>query len=152
MPPLGYQGAPSISLLQLGSALAAISLAPNGAASTATVYVTRDGATFGKGASVGLPNIAPGPLNGLASTYGSDAVIVTSAAQLLKVTADAQFQPLVMSGIPSGMNSLGIQFRDDARGIANTTRTTCAEGKTGCSTLSTRYTTADGGAHWTPAP
>ncbi|MBT8159639.1 MULTISPECIES: hypothetical protein [Arthrobacter] len=152
MPTPGYQGAPSISLLQLGSGMAAISLAPNGAASTATAYVTSDGATFGKGASADLPNIAPGPLNGLASTYGSDAVIVTSAAQLLKVTADAQFQPLAMSAIPSGVNSLGIQFRDAVRGIASATRTTCADGKTGCTTITTRYTTADGGAHWTPAP
>ncbi len=152
MPPPGYQGAPSISLLQLGSGVAAVALAPNGTASTATVYVTRDGVTFGKGASADLPNIAPGPLNGLASTYGSDAVIVTSAVQLLKVTADAQLQPLAMAGIPSGVNSLGIQFRDATRGLANATKTTCAAGKTGCTTLTTRYTTADGGAHWTPAP
>ena len=111
-----------------------------------------DGATFGKGASADLPNIAPGPLNGLASTYGSDAVIVTSAVQLLTVTADAQFQPLAMAGIPPGANSLGIQFRDAARGIANATKPTCAAGKIDCTTLTTRYTTADGGAHWTPAP
>ncbi|WAH97112.1 hypothetical protein [Arthrobacter sp. MMS18-M83] len=152
MPPPGYQGAPSISLLQLRGGVAAVALAQNGASSTATVYVTRDGATFGKGASADLPNIAPGPLGGLASTYGSDAAIVTSAVHLLKVTADAQFQPLAMAGIPPGVNSLGIQFRDAARGIANATKTTCGAGKTDCATLTTRYTTADGGATWTPAP
>ncbi|WP_284750820.1 hypothetical protein [Arthrobacter sp. efr-133-R2A-120] len=152
MPPPGYQGAPSISLLQLGSGVAAVALAPNGAASTATVYVTGNGATFAKGASADLSNIAPGSLNGLASTYGSDAAIVTGAGQLLKVTADGQFQPLAMAGIPSVVNSLGIQFRDAARGIASATKTTCAAGKAGCTTLTTRYTTADGGAHWTPAP
>ncbi len=152
MPPPGYQGAQSISLLQLGSGVAAVALAPNGAASTATVYVTEDGATFDKGASADLPNIPPGSLNGLASTYGSDAVIVTSAVQLLKVTADAQFQPLAMAGILPGATSLGIQFRDADRGIANATKTTCAAGKIDCTTLTTRYTTADGGAHWTPAP
>ena len=94
----GYQGAPSTSLLQLGSGVASVSLAPNGAASTATGYVTGDRATFGKGALADLPNIAPGPLNGPASSYGSDAVIVTSAVQLLEVTADARFQPLAMAG------------------------------------------------------
>ena len=83
MPPPGYQGAPSISLLQLGSGVAAVALAPNGAASTATVYVTEDGATFGKGASADLPNIPPGPLNGLASTYGSDAAILADSARRL---------------------------------------------------------------------
>ncbi|UKA64705.1 hypothetical protein [Arthrobacter sp. FW306-04-A] len=152
MPPPGYQGAPSISLLQLGSGVAAVALAPDGAASTATAYVTRNGATFDKGASVDLPNIAPGPLNSLASAYGSDAVIVTSAAQLLKVTADAQFQPHAMAGVPSGVNSLGIRFRDAAIGMADATKTTCAAGKTDCTTHTTRYTTADGGANWTPAP
>lgn len=152
MPPPGYQGAPSISLLQLGTGVAAVALAPNGAASTATVYVTKDGTTFAKGASVDLPNIASGPLNGLAGTYGSDAAIVTSAVQLLKVTAEAQFQPLAMSGIPPGVNSLGIRFRDAAKGIANATKTTCAAGKANCTTHTTRYTTADGGANWTPAP
>jgi hypothetical protein len=152
MPPPGYHGAPSVSLLQLGSGVATVALAPNGAASTATLYVTRDGATFGKGASADLPTIAPGPLNGLASTYGSDAAILASAGQLLKVTADAQFQPLAMAGIPSGANSLGIQFRDAARGIANATKTTCADGKADCTTLTTGYTTTDGGAHWTPEP
>jgi len=152
MPPPGYQGAPSISLLQLGNGVAAVALAPNGAASTATLYVTGDGATFSKGASADLPNISPAALNGLASTYGSDAAILASAGQLLKVTADGQFQPLAMAGIPAGANSLGIQFRDAARGIANATKTTCAAGKTGCTTLTTRYTTADGGANWTPAP
>jgi hypothetical protein len=152
MPPPGYQGAPSISLLQLGSGVAAVALAPNGTGSTATVYVTHDGATFKKGASAELPNIAPGPLNGLASTYGSDAAIVTSAVQLLKVTADAQFQPIATSGIPLGANSLGIQFRDAAKGLVDATKTTCTAGKTGCTTLTTRYTTADGGTNWTPAP
>jgi hypothetical protein len=152
MPPPGYQGAPSVSLLQLGSGVAAVALAPSGAGSTATAYVTHDGATFGKGASAELPNIAPGPLNGLASSYGSSAVIAASAAQLLKVTADARFQPIATSGIPLGANSLSVRFRDAAKGLVDATKTTCTAGKTGCTTLTTRYTTADGGTNWTPAP
>ncbi len=152
MRPPGYQGAPSVSLLQLGSGVAAVALAPSGAGSTATAYVTHDGATFGKGASADLPNIAPGPLNGLASSYGSSAVIAASAAQLLKVTADARFQPIATSGIPLGANSLSLRFRDAAKGLADATKTTCTAGKTGCTTLTTRYTTADGGTNWTPAP
>ncbi|WP_442542483.1 hypothetical protein ACSBOX_11060 [Arthrobacter sp. KN11-1C] len=152
MPPPGYQGSPSVSLLQLGSGVAAVALAPSGAGSTATAYVTHDGATFAKGASADLPNIAPGPLNGLASSYGGNAVIAASAAQLLKVTADARFQPIATSGIPLGANTLSIRFRDSARGLADATKTTCTAGKTGCTTLTTRYTTADGGVDWTPAP
>ncbi len=149
-PPTANSDAPVIgAVLQLNGAAAPVLLAQNGTASTATVYTTRDGNTFTEAVSVSLPGMQPGALDGLASTYGDNAVIMTARDQLLEITADGQQKTIAMTGLPAGLNTIGTHFRDSARGTANATATTCSSGKSNCTTASSTYTTSDGGSTWT---
>jgi hypothetical protein len=148
-PPTANSDAPVIgAMLQLNGAAAPVLLAPNGTGSTATAYTTRDGSTFTKAVSVSLPGMQPGALDGLASTYGGNAVIMTARDQLLEITADGQQKTIAMTGLPAGLTTIGVDFRDGANGIANATATTCSNGKSNCTTASSIYTTTDGGTTW----
>jgi hypothetical protein len=152
MPPTANSDAPVIgAVLQLNGAVATVLLAQNGTASTATVYTTRDANTFAKVVSVSLPGMQPGALDGLASTYGGNAVIMTARDQLLEITADGQQKTIAMTGLPAGLTTIGIDFRDGANGTSNATAATCSNGKSNCTTASSTYTTSDGGTTWTQA-
>ncbi len=152
IPPTANSYAPVIgAVLQFNGAAAPVLLAQNGTASTATVYTARDGNTFTKAVSVNLTGMQPGALDGLTSTYGGNAVIMTARDQLLEITADGQQKTIAMTGLPAGLTTIGIDFRDGANGTANTTATTCSNGKNNCITVSSTYTTSDGGTTWTQA-
>ncbi|WP_336854560.1 hypothetical protein [Sinomonas albida] len=147
-PPNANSDAPTIgALLQLADGVAVVEMTKNGNGSTAAVHTTHDGTLFTKTGSANLTE-PPAALDGLTSTYGSDAVIMASTRRLIRVASSGEAQTITMQGLPEGLTSVVVQFRNTTNGIANVTASSCTADKAGCTDQRSNYTTSDGGQTW----
>jgi len=90
-----------------------------------------------------------GPLALASSSYGPDeaAFVPPGTTNLYIVASQGPQTTIHMSGLPVSPDS--ISFQNAADGIAQTTLSSCANGKSDCTVTVTQYLTTDGGHTWT---
>ena len=92
-----------------------------------------------------------GSLAAASSSYGPDeaALVLAGTTDLYVVASRGKPVMIHMSGLPVSPDS--ISFQDTANGIAQTTVTSCANGKSDCTVTVSQYITSDGGRTWAPS-
>ncbi len=94
---------------------------------------------------------ATGPLTIASSSYGPDevALVLPGSTDLYVVASQGKPITIHMSGLPVSPDS--ISFQDTVNGMAQTTVSSCASGKSDCTVTVSQSVTSDGGRTWTPS-
>lgn len=142
------------SVLGLSSGTAIVPVAHVGATGlNVDLEATTTGTSYTRvGAATAAGDYGGGPITIIASSsYGPDeaALVLPGTTDLYVVASQGKPVMIHMSGLPGSPDS--ISFQDTANGIAQTTVTSCANGKDDCTVTVSQYITSDGGRTWTPS-
>ncbi|MCL2317109.1 MAG: hypothetical protein FWC46_08520 [Actinomycetia bacterium] len=131
-----------------GTAIVLEETTPGSGVSVRVLRFSGDG-SHGEIATLSVPgNVGIGPIPVLASTYGADGVIVAAfdSPTFQVVTEDGTVSTISAAGLPAAPGAMS--FQDATNGLAQVTMSSCANGKTDCTSTTTTYATTDGGHSW----